>query len=159
MVNTTIAIARGARLPAAGPLTAALGVGVLSYGVSLVFFVLALRHLGTARTGVYFSTAPFVGAAVSLAAFRERPTPGFLIAAGLMASGVWLHVSERHEHEHHHEAMDHAHAPVHGNHHRHAHGPDEPPVTNPKPHSHPHHHEPLTHSHQHYPDIHHRHSH
>jgi drug/metabolite transporter (DMT)-like permease len=158
-VNTMIALALGATLPATPALAGALILGAVSYGVSLVLFVLALRHVGTARTGAYFSTAPFVGAALSLAVFPERPSAGFLGAAGLMALGVWLHLTERHEHEHDHPALHHEHAHVHDAHHRHEHGPDDPPVTDPKPHSHPHRHTPLKHSHPHYPDIHHRHSH
>jgi drug/metabolite transporter (DMT)-like permease len=158
-VNTGIALTLGARLPSVAPLAGAVLVGFASYGVSLVLFVLALRHLGTARTGAYFSTAPFVGAALSLAIFRDRLTAGFVIAAALMGVGVWLHLSERHEHEHSHEAMEHVHAHVHDEHHQHEHGPGDPPVTDPRPHSHGHHHEPLTHTHPHYPDIHHRHGH
>jgi drug/metabolite transporter (DMT)-like permease len=158
-VNTAIALGLGTRSPSVGPLAGALVVGLASYGVSLVLFVFALRYLGTARTSAYFSTAPFVGAALSLAVFREPLTGAFLAAAGLMAVGVWLHLSERHVHEHHHEAMDHEHAHVHDEHHHHEHRPDDPPVTDPKPHTHRHSHEPLTHTHPHYPDIHHRHGH
>ena len=138
---------------------AALIVGFLSYGVSLALFVISLRELGTARTGAYFSTAPFVGALLSLLIFREQPTTVFIVAAGLMAIGVWLHVSERHEHEHRHEMLDHDHAHVHDEHHQHEHGAGDPPVTDPTPHTHRHRHEPLVHSHAHYPDIHHRHGH
>jgi drug/metabolite transporter (DMT)-like permease len=158
-VNTAIAFLLGATLPVVPRVAAALALGFFSYGVSLVFFVLALRHLGTARTGAYFSTAPFAGAALSLAIFRERPTPLFLVAAGLMAVGVWLHLTERHEHEHRHNAMDHDHAHVHDVHHQHIHSADDPPVTDPTPHTHRHRHEQLAHSHAHYPDIHHRHAH
>jgi drug/metabolite transporter (DMT)-like permease len=158
-VNTAIAFLLGANLPAVPRVGAALALGFLSYGVSLVFFVLALRHLGTARTGAYFSTAPFVGAALSLAIFRERPTPIFLAASALMAAGVWLHLTERHEHAHQHEAMDHDHAHVHDGHHQHIHTANDPPVTDPTPHTHRHRHERLAHSHAHYPDIHHRHPH
>lgn len=158
-VNTAIAIGGGASTPALPTIAAALVLGFFSYGVSLVLFVLALRSLGTARTGAYFSTAPFVGAAASLLVFRERPDAGFTVAALLMSVGVWLHLTERHEHEHVHEAMFHEHAHVHDEHHRHAHGPADPPVTDPKPHVHAHRHEPLAHSHPHYPDIHHRHGH
>lgn len=159
IVNTVIALGRGAHLPDVGPLTGALVVGFLSYGVSLVLFVLELRHLGTARTGAYFSTAPFVGAAISLAAFRETVSIGFVAAAALMATGVWLHLSERHEHEHTHDAMDHTHPHVHDEHHQHEHGPHDPPTTDPKSHTHHHRHAPITHTHVHYPDIHHRHDH
>jgi drug/metabolite transporter (DMT)-like permease len=158
-VNTAIAFLLGASLPAAPRVAGALALGFFSYGVSLVLFVLALRHLGTARTGAYFSTAPFVGAVLSLAIFRERPTPLFSVAAALMAFGVWLHLTERHEHEHEHAALDHDHAHVHDGHHQHAHSADDPPVTDPVPHTHPHRHRPMVHSHAHYPDIHHRHPH
>ena len=158
-VNTAIAFLLGASWPAAPRVGAALVLGFLSYGVSLVFFVLALRSLGTARTGAYFSTAPFVGALLSLAIFRERPTTLFIVAAALMALGVWLHLSERHVHEHRHENVEHDHAHVHDAHHRHVHGSDDPPETDPAPHSHRHRHEPMVHSHAHYPDIHHRHPH
>jgi drug/metabolite transporter (DMT)-like permease len=158
-VNTAIAFLLGANLPPAPRVAGALALGFFSYGVSLAFFVLALRHLGTARTGAYFSTAPFVGAALSLAIFRERPTPLFIVTAALMALGVWLHLTERHEHEHEHAALDHDHAHVHDGHHQHAHSADDPPVTDPTPHTHQHRHAPMVHSHPHYPDIHHRHSH
>jgi drug/metabolite transporter (DMT)-like permease len=158
-VNTAIALLLGASLPAGPRIAGALTLGFLSYGVSLVLFVLALRHLGTARTGAYFSTAPFVGAVLSLAIFRERTTPLFIVAGALMALGVWLHLTERHEHEHEHVRLDHDHAHVHDGHHQHAHSADDPPVTDPVPHSHRHRHAPMVHSHPHYPDIHHRHAH
>jgi drug/metabolite transporter (DMT)-like permease len=158
-VNTGLALVLGANGPPRLSLIGALSLGFLSYGVSLVLFVLSLRHLGTARTGAYFSTAPFVGAVLSLLIFRERPTPSLLLAAALMAVGVWLHLTERHEHEHRHEAMDHDHAHVHDGHHQHLHAASDPPVTDPIPHAHRHRHEPLAHTHAHYPDIHHRHGH
>jgi drug/metabolite transporter (DMT)-like permease len=158
-VNTAIALVSGAHWPALPRVGGALLLGFLSYGVSLVLFVLALRGLGTARTGAYFSTAPFVGAIASLVVFREWPSSAFVAAAALMGVGLWLHLSERHEHEHQHETMMHEHAHVHDEHHRHVHGPDDPAVTDPVPHTHVHQHEPLVHSHAHYPDIHHRHGH
>jgi drug/metabolite transporter (DMT)-like permease len=158
-VNTSIALLLGASLPAASRVAGALTLGFFSFGVSLVFFVLALRHLGTARTGAYFSIAPFVGAALSLAMFRERPTPLFIVAAALMAIGISLHLTERHEHEHEHAALDHDHAHVHDTHHQHAHSAYDPPVTDPTPHTHRHRHARMAHSHPHYPDIHHRHVH
>jgi hypothetical protein len=69
-------------------------------GVSLVLFVHALRHLGTARAGAYFSVAPFFGAALAVLIQGDVVT-WRLIAAGLfMASGVWLHLTEHHGHLH-----------------------------------------------------------
>jgi len=155
-VNVAIAMALGSSWPSAPRTGAAMVLGFLSYGVSLTLFVLALRHLGTARTGAYFSLAPFVGAAIALVWLRERPTVAFAVGAACMAVGVWLHLTEHHEHQHVHEEMEHTHAHVHDEHHRHEHSPDDPPG---EPHSHPHRHERLAHSHPHYPDIHHRHSH
>jgi drug/metabolite transporter (DMT)-like permease len=155
-VNIGIALALGSRLPSATNAFAAATIGLLGYGISLVCFVLALRHLGTARTGAYFSTAPFVGAALSLLLYGEQPGIAFWIAGALMAIGVWLHLSERHEHAHEHEAHEHTHPHRHDEHHQHGH---DFPWDGTEPHSHPHKHEPLVHSHPHFPDIHHRHSH
>ena len=154
--NTGLAILLGGRWPAGPVLLGALVIGFLSYGVSLVLYVRALRELGTARTGAYFSLAPFIGAALALVLWREPVTLALLLAALLMGVGLWLHLTERHEHAHAHEALQHAHAHVHDFHHRHAHRPDDPSG---EPHTHAHRHEPLTHAHPHYPDIHHRHPH
>ncbi len=155
-INLILALSTGARLPALQGFASAAVIGFFGYGVSLVLFVLALRHLGAARTGAYFSSAPFVGAVLSLAIFHE-PVTARLVAAGvLMAVGLYLHLAERHEHAHAHEALEHEHRHVHDAHHRHAHEADDPQG---EPHSHRHRHDPLTHSHPHYPDLHHRHGH
>lgn len=156
VVNTVIALSIGAHLPAGPAIGEAMVVGLLSYGISLVLFVVALRGLGTARTGAYFSTAPFLGAAIALFLFGGQASPMFWLAAILMAGGVWLHLTERHEHLHTHETIHHTHSHVHDVHHHHAHNFD---WDGKAPHTHPHTHEPLTHSHAHYPDIHHQHNH
>ena len=156
IINIAVALFMGHRLPDLLHLLAAGVIGLTGYGISLVAFVLALRHLGAARTGAYFSTAPFVGAALSLLLLHESPGGSFWMAGGLMALGVWLHVSERHEHEHAHEAMEHEHLHRHDEHHLHVH---DFAWDGSEPHSHPHTHEPLIHAHPHYPDLHHRHRH
>jgi drug/metabolite transporter (DMT)-like permease len=155
-VNTLLFLlfARTAPTWSAAPL--AMLVGLLGYGVSLVLFILALRGLGAARTGAYFSTAPFIGAAIAITAFGEPVTPAFVVAAGLMGLGVWLHLTERHDHEHVHEPVEHTHPHVHDEHHRHPHAF---PWNGQEPHTHPHRHEAMTHRHPHYPDIHHTHFH
>ncbi len=134
----------------------ALVVGFLSYGLSLVLYVLAMRELGTARTGAYFSLAPFVGAAISLVVWHEKMSASFFLAGGLMAFGLWLHLSERHIHAHVHEPMTHTHRHVHDEHHQHQHSVGQ---NTEEPHSHEHTHETLAHAHAHFPDIHHRHTH
>lgn len=156
ITNTGLALLLGATLPSGFVLGEAMAVGLLGYGVSLVLFVLALRGLGSARTGAYFSTAPFIGALIAILGFSEVTSPELWVAAGLMGVGVWLHLTERHEHIHTHEPMPHAHRHEHDAHHQHAHDFD---WDGKEPHAHPHEHTPLTHSHPHYPDIHHRHRH
>ena len=155
-VNLAIALFLGRSLPTPPTIGAAFIVGFAGYGLSLVLFVLALRSLGTARTGAYFSTAPFVGAILSVLLWREPVSQLLLAAGGLMAFGVWLHLTERHLHRHTHQPLSHSHSHSHDEHHQHKHSPDNPPGG---PHTHPHDHESLTHSHPHYPDIHHRHGH
>jgi drug/metabolite transporter (DMT)-like permease len=156
IANFALAIAAGAALPAVGTLASAAVIGFLGYGVSLVLFVVALRHLGAARSGAYFSTAPFIGAVLAVALLGESVTPQLLGAGLLMAVGLYLHLAERHQHEHAHEPLEHEHRHVHDEHHQHQHGPGDPVS---EPHSHRHRHVPLVHSHPHYPDLHHRHAH
>ncbi len=155
-VNVALALFHGAQLPDAAALGGGAVIGFFGYGVSLVLFMLGLRHLGTARTGAYFSTAPFIGAALAVAMFHE-PVTARLIAAGvLMAVGLYLHLTERHEHAHAHDAVAHEHRHVHDAHHQHGHEDGDPAG---EPHAHLHRHAPLVHSHAHMPDIHHRHDH
>jgi len=154
--NLLLASALQQPWPSTNALLGSALVGFVGYGLSLVLFVRGLRDLGAARTGAYFSTSPFVGAAIAVAWLGEAPGAAFWIAGALMAIGVWLHLSERHEHEHAHVAMEHEHAHVHDEHHQHAH---DFQWDGTEPHSHPHQHAPLVHSHPHFPDLHHRHGH
>ncbi len=156
IVNISIALFIGVTVPNWTHVTYSLIVGLLGYGISLVLFVLALRGLGTARTGAYFSTAPFIGAAIAILLFGDHTSLIFWLASIFMIVGVWLHLSEDHDHEHTHEEMTHHHYHTHDEHHQHEH---DFPWDNKKPHSHLHHHKAITHKHPHYPDIHHRHDH
>lgn len=153
-VNVALALRLGAAMPPVTTTGAAAVVGFLGVGVSLVLFMRALRHLGAARTGAYFSLAPFIGAVIAVALLREPVTGGLVAAGTLMAFGLWLHLAERHDHEHGHEALEHEHAHVHDAHHPHPHAG---PVR--EPHSHWHRHAPKRHTHPHYPDLHHQHGH
>lgn len=132
LANTLLALSLGAVLPGFATTLATMGVGLLGYGFSLVLFVLALRGLGTARTGAYFSTAPFIGAFIALAVFGESTGLQFWMAALLMGIGVGLHLTEKHVHEHEHGPLEYEHTHTHGK---------------------------VRHSHAHFPDIHHRHGH
>jgi len=154
--NLLLGLWAGGALPPPSTVALASLAGFLGYGVSLIFFVLALRALGTARTGAYFSTAPFIGAVAAVLILRE-PLSLQLVAAGtFMAIGVWLHFTEAHNHEHEHEPMEHTHRHAHDEHHQHEHSPDDPPG---EPHTHWHRHARLRHKHSHTPDMHHLHKH
>ena len=153
-INTALALNSGAHWPAFPQLPAALVLGFISYGLGLVLFIFALRYLGTARTGAYYGTAPFIGAIFAAIVLGTPLTAIILMAGLLMAVGAWLHLAERHEHEHVHADEEHDHIHVHDEHHQHFH---EGKFT--EPHTHPHRHPPLTHKHAHYPDLHHRHRH
>ena len=154
-VNVVLALATGQSPPSPGTIAFGLSLGAVSYGTSLVLFILAMRQLGAARAGAYFATAPFFGAAGGLLLLGESPTAGLLVAAALMALATGLLVHERHLHPHHHPAGIHIHVHVHDEHHQHAHEGWE----GPEPHSHPHPTGPMAHEHPHTPDIHHDHGH
>src|SRR6266436_3394879 len=122
-VNLAIGVSLAGSLPTLPRIGAALVLGFFGYGLSLVLFVLALRSLGTARTGAYFSTAPFIGAILSVLFWHEPVTVTLIAAGGLMAFGVWLHLTERHTHAHTHERLSHIHPHSHDAHHQHSHAP------------------------------------
>jgi len=153
-VNIGLGLVTGAAFPDAFTTAAAGVLGLLGVGVSLVMFILALRHLGSARTGAYYSLAPFIGAILAIFWLGEPLTAKLLAAGTLMGVGLWIHLTERHSHEHEHMTLEHEHSHVHDAHHQHRH---EGPVT--EPHSHWHRHEGMRHAHAHYPDLHHRHGH
>ena len=156
VINTSLALIVGASMPMVSQTSMILLIGFLGYAISLVLFVLALRGLGTARTGAYFSTAPFIGALIAIVFFHETTSMLFWMAAVLMGGGVYLHLTECHDHEHTHEALFHGHSHVHDEHHQHKH---DFSWDGQEPHDHPHRHQPLTHKHRHYPDVHHLHRH
>uniref|UniRef100_E6QQS0 Putative permease n=1 Tax=mine drainage metagenome TaxID=410659 RepID=E6QQS0_9ZZZZ len=142
--------------PGTWVISGSLILGFASYGLSLTWFVIALRQLGTARTGAYFAVAPFFGAIVSIVLLDEPVTIPLLAAGVLMALGTWLHLTEHHEHRHTHDELKHNHEHVHDEHHQHEHAY---PVTPGSKHRHLHQHETLRHTHPHFPDMHHQHRH
>lgn len=154
--NLVLGFLIGAAIPNLSTTLVAGVVGFFGYGVSLALFVVALRHLGTARTSAYFSTAPFLGTVVAVATLAEPMTAQLVIAGILMALGVWLHLTEHHKHEHVHDPMAHTHPHIHDEHHQHAHNPSDPPG---EPHTHSHEHVWMRHTHPHVPDMHHVHRH
>ena len=152
--NLGLSMALGAPLPPPSVGLAALTIGFVCYGVSIVLDVHALRLLGAAREAAFFATAPFVGAVAAVSLLAEPLSVIEPVAAAVMAAGVALLLRERHDHLHTHEPLEHDHVHAHDAHHQHAHpGPAD------APHAHPHWHPSLTHDHPHVSDLHHRHRH
>ena len=154
-VSGGAAIVVGEARPPVPTILVLVALGAVGYGVSLQFYLRAQSVIGAARTASIFATAPFVGVVVALAFGASWPGVAFPVAGLLIAAGVALHVSERHEHLHQHLATRHEHMHRHDDgHHEHRHDPM--PVG---PHSHPHEHEAVAHRHEHSEDLHHRHVH
>lgn len=155
--NICLALFLGIGSVTAGQVGGSLLIGALSYGLSLVLFIGALRAIGSARTSTFFSIGPFIGVLFSLVLFPVRPHASFWLATALMLAGVLLLCRERHEHLHTHRPQGHRHHHCHDDeHHCHDHDRETAAGTS---HDHYHVHDHLTHRHRHWPDIHHRHSH
>jgi hypothetical protein len=156
-INLTIALlVRGSAWPPAWVIVAALGLGAISYGVSIVLDAYALRIVGAAREAALFATAPFAGAIVAVVILGDSVTFGIAVAGCLMIVGTIGFLTDRHVHEHTHDPLAHEHRHVHDAHHQHEHAPG---TASGEPHSHWHVHAPLTHAHAHVSDAHHRHTH
>ena len=151
-----LALGLGRRLPNPGILGSALALGFMSYGVSVVLDLYALRMLGAAREAAFFATAPFIGAVAAVPLLGEQWTTTAMVSSVIIATGVLLLLSEHHSHLHLHEETEHDHRHAHTDHHQHAH---ELPEETLEPHAHAHRHLPLAHDHPHVPELHHRHDH
>jgi drug/metabolite transporter (DMT)-like permease len=153
-IALALAIAVGNEVPPASTVSWALLLGFLSYGLSIVLAIYAMRLIGVAREAAVFATAPFIGVLVSVAILGERFGLRELAAMLLMLVGLGMLFRERHSHVHTHHSMHHNHRHVHDEHHQHAHLADDPSG---EPHAHEHEHIAIEHEHPHVPDIHHRH--
>ena len=153
--SLALALVLGNSIPALKSILGALLLGSLSYGISIVLFIHAMRGLGAARTSALFSTAPLAGMILSFLIFQGFPGWIFFPAIPFMLFGTLFLLKEKHEHIHIHETVLHEHAHIHlDGHHNHDHEGETP-----QKHSHIHKHETLAHEHHHMPDIHHRHGH
>lgn len=67
-----------------------LTVGAFSIAFSILFFLFALREIGSMRTGVVFSTSSLFGAIFALAVLREPFSTIQLMAGIMMLYGVYI---------------------------------------------------------------------
>ena len=155
-VNLALGISIGQHLPGTARLGAALGVGAIGYGFSIILYIFGAQHLGATRSQLLFATSPFLGVMLAWTVLGERIQVAQFAAAPCIATGLYLMLTARHEHAHAHEQMEHTHSHRHDDgHHTHTH----PGLSQSHRHTHPHTHEPMVHSHPHVPDLHHRHPH
>ena len=161
IISLALTMVLGISLPSLGAIPLYLFVGFFSYGgLASIFFLLALRSLGSARTGLFLALSPFFGVFFSLLLFTEPQPPLFIIAFPIMIIGTWLLISEKHEHIHYHSPLVHNHRHRHDDgHHEHEHNSSCPMVSRSGDHTHLHAHVESTHTHPHKPDLHHRHDH
>jgi drug/metabolite transporter (DMT)-like permease len=149
------AVIAGEPVPSARAVVVLVACGATGYGLSLRLYLLAQRAIGAGRTGSVFALAPFLGAAIAIAAGDRGATGWTLGAAALFAAGVYLHLTEHHGHPHVHDALEHDHPHRHDDgHHDHAHVPAVAGE-----HTHAHRHGQLSHTHEHGADLHHAHPH
>jgi len=85
-----VAVALGDSPPELVYMFYAMALGFFSYGMSIWLYVYAQRGLGAARTSSYYAVAPFIGAGISYAVFRDPLSPTFLSALALMMLGSYL---------------------------------------------------------------------
>lgn len=156
VVNLSLGVWFEGQFPPVLAALAALGVGIFSYGVSLVLYIRGAQQMGAMRSQMVFATAPFWGVIMAWSFLAESVTPVQLVATGIMLGALWMIYTERHDHEHAHQTVTHTHLHRHDDrHHDHPH----PSLPGRVWHTHEHEHESITHIHPHRPDLHHRHEH
>jgi len=158
MFSLVLGILLRQHLPGLKMALLAMGLGSISYGISIQLFIVAMRHMGAARTSTLFGTAPFVGVALSLFLLRETPSILFWASLPFMLAGAWLMLTENHNHHHIHELVEHNHSHSHPDEHHVHENLENIPLVNGS-HAHTHKHDALNHDHAHAPDLHHRHEH
>ena len=156
-VSLGAAFLLGNPLPHPGAVLGAMLLGCMSYGLSIILFIHAMRGLGAGRTSALFGTAPIAGIVLSVILFRETPGAVVWAALPIMILGAIALITEQHDHLHRHDAVIHEHRHTHDDEHHQGHHPDldDPSLS----HAHPHAHDAVEHAHPHMPDIHHRHGH
>ena len=93
-VSLIIAAATGSFSTNFPLILAALGVGFIAYGLSIFFYVWAQRGLGAAKTSTYYAVAPFIGAGISIAIFRQWPGIAFFVALAVLIFGAYFTTTE-----------------------------------------------------------------
>jgi drug/metabolite transporter (DMT)-like permease len=155
-INFAVGVSLTTSLPSLEILGAAIGVGIFSYGVSIVLYIIAAQILGATRSQILFASAPFFGAFFSVVLLSESISLIQIVAAVILAFSIVSIILGTHSHYHLHDELEHIHMHHHDDlHHAHGHATEH----RPSKHVHMHKHKKDKHAHAHYPDLHHRHDH
>ena len=87
--SIVIGLVLGERLMNLWSVIAVMALGIVSYGLSIYFYVHAQRLLGAARTSAYYAVSPFIASFLSILIFGQMPEVTYFIALILMAVGAW----------------------------------------------------------------------
>jgi len=89
-----VAFLSGEHFPAAHFIVCALFLGFVAYGLSINFYIMAQKDIGAAKTSSFYSVAPFLGVAFSMALLGERPGMRFYTALTLMAVATLIMIKD-----------------------------------------------------------------
>lgn len=67
-----------------------LSLGFVSYGLSILFYVMAQRYLGAVKTSAFYAINPFIGSLLSFVLLKEAINFSFFIALTFMICGVFF---------------------------------------------------------------------
>lgn len=84
-------------------------IGILSYGISILFFIKSLQLIGTIKTTTIFSTSPFLGSIFSVLFLSEFFNLIDIIVFFITLIGIYLILSDKHVHYHSHGIVLHTH--------------------------------------------------
>ena len=100
----------------------ALLVGIVSYGISIVLYIVSAQQIGSTRAQVLFSSSPILGLLLSVLLLNEDMTYYHVLAIISTIIGIYFSNKTSHDHRHHHKYLLHSHEHIHADeHHDHGH--------------------------------------
>lgn len=70
-------------------------IGFFTYGISILYYVYAIKYIGISKTSIVFSFSPVFGALISLILFKEKITIYFVISLILMLMGIYFTIIDK----------------------------------------------------------------
>ncbi|MBP3567944.1 MAG: DMT family transporter [Lachnospiraceae bacterium] len=92
--SLVVALILGEQLPGLKWMVLVLLLGFVAYGLSINFYIRAQNQLGAAKTSAFYSVAPFLGVAFSMALLGERPGLQFYVALLIMVVSTAMMIKD-----------------------------------------------------------------